>query len=86
MPYIKQTDRLKLDKVLDEYMKVADNLTAGELNFLISSMIWYLFDNKKGYTKANELMGVLSGVSQEFYRRRVAPYEVEKINENGDLT
>ncbi len=37
------------------------------------------------YSKANELVGVLECVKQEFYRRQVVPYEEEKIRENGDL-
>jgi len=30
-------------------------------------------------------MGVLSAITEEFYRRKVAPYEDEKIVENGDV-
>jgi len=33
----------------------------------------------------NDVMGALSGASQEFYRRHVAGYEDECIKKNGDV-
>jgi len=39
----------------------------------------------KGYFHYNRAMGVLASAMQEFYRRRVAPYEDVKIAENGDV-
>jgi broad-specificity NMP kinase len=37
------------------------------------------------YTNVNSVMGVLSCVSAELYRRLAAPYEDRKIKENGDV-
>jgi len=38
-----------------------------------------------GYSVYNRLIGVLECVKQEYYRRKIASYEDEKIIENGDV-
>ena len=89
MPYIEQKDRHKLQPAIDVFRQYVDGcgveLTAGVLNYVISTIVWDEFDKNPGYTRANELMGMLQGVQSEFYRRKVAPYEDEKIEENGDI-
>jgi len=40
---------------------------------------------EKTFTTMSQIIGVLESVKQEFYRRVVAPYEEEKIKENGDV-
>ena len=90
MPYIKQEDRKKFDSLIED---VVDALTdhgfspvkPGDLNYVISKMVWEIFDRNPSYTLGNNLTGVLECVKQEFYRRKLAPYEDEKIKENGDL-
>jgi len=96
MPYIKQVDRVRIDLAISNANTVEelfDNLSnrgerpisAGELNYLFSHIVWAIFDEKPSYTKGNELVGVLECVKQEFIRRRLNDYEDEKIKENGDL-
>ncbi len=85
MPYIKKTDRAYWNEYLDELLDSLGSATAGELNYIISKIIWTKFDDEKCYSQANMLMGVLESVKQEFYRRKVAPMEDSKIIENGDL-
>ena len=90
MPYIKKEKRAKIDRSVHDLLNcLHDSQTGepnvGETNYAISSLIWWLFEYKKSYSTANNLIGVLECVKQEFYRRRVAPYEDEKIKENGDL-
>lgn len=86
MPYIKQNDRLRyLTEVDSLSVKLQEKSTPGELNFVISKIVWELFSKNPSYTKGNELMGVLECVKQEFYRRLLAEYEIEKIVENGDI-
>ena len=85
MPYIKPDTRLQFENVLNLLDDHCDNLSPGDLNFFISTIIWKAFEKNTSYTKANELVGVLECVKQEFYRRQVVPYEEEKIRENGDL-
>jgi hypothetical protein len=87
MPYIKPEGREALiNSSLKELLQKPELLGPGELNFLISTLLWSVFEKNKCYQKANELLGVLSAVSLEFYRRKVAPYEDIKIVENGDIT
>ena len=86
MPYIPSSRRnyFLLSSIKDLLLEPT-LLRAGELNFLISTLIWRVFESDPCYSRANELMGVLESVKQEFYRRKVAPYEDQKIQENGDV-
>lgn len=83
MPYIKDLDRSRVNGKL--YYLVQQVETPGDLNYIISQLVWSLFDRDPSYTKGNELIGVLEAAKLEFYRRKVAPYEDKKILENGDL-
>jgi hypothetical protein len=79
MPYITAEQRQKLD----EGALPAD---AGELNYTLTKLIHRYLDAKgQRYATYNEIMGVLSCVAQEFYRRWATPYEDQKIRENGDV-
>jgi len=85
MPYIKTSDRDRLDYVTDVVHTVGIK-DAGELNYLITQLcIAYMHDNGKRYQKINDVVGALEGAKMEFYRRYAAPYEDDKINENGDV-
>lgn len=87
MPYIKQTDRSEFDtEIYNLFLKIKEkNASCGDLNYILSKIVWTVFEEKPSYTNANMLMGMLQGVQQEFYRRKVAPYEDQKIQENGDI-
>lgn len=85
MPYVKYCDREKYSLLINTAQVKLKDATAGEINYVLSSMIWNMFDENRNYAKANELMGVLECVKQEFYRRKVALYEDEKMIENGDI-
>lgn len=83
MPYIPAKKR---DKFFDffEFTDMIEN--DGELNYVITTIIHkYLKNNKKNYSTINSIMGVLSCVSLEFYRKIVSPYEDIKELENGKL-
>ena len=90
MPYIKKEDRKKFDSVIED---VVDALTehgfkpvsVGELNYVISKIIWGIFDKNPSYTIGNNFLGTLTAVQLEFYRRKLGPYEDVKIKENGDI-
>lgn len=60
-------------------------VSPGDLNYVISSILWRMFEANPSYTLGNNLVGVLECVKQEFYRRKLAPYEDGKIVENGDI-
>lgn len=85
MPYIPKENR---DLYKDAIKKILDELEpdkVGELNYIITSIVWALFDANPSYTSANNLTGVLECVKQEFYRRKVMPYEEKKMKKNGDI-
>lgn len=86
MPYIKRENR---EKILNDYLNALDYSlinTAGELQYAIAVMIKdYLERKGLNYQHCNDIMGALAGAQMEFYRRTVAPYEVQKIEENGDI-
>ncbi len=82
MPYIKQEDRSHVNLfAVDRHPE-----TAGELNYCITMLIeryWRLQGNR--YQQINDILGALEGAKLEFYRRVAAPYEDQKIKENGDV-
>ena len=85
MPYLKKTDKDKLNKIL-KALKTTKVSTAGELNFLITSLIHeYLKTQGLNYQHINDIVGALDGAKVEFQRRIVGPYEDLKIQDNGDV-
>lgn len=84
MPYVSPEARRRLDEG-------ATPEGAGELNYAITRVVdEYLSrlggeDGRLRYAHLNEVMGVLECAKLELYRRVAAPYEDEKIAENGDV-
>jgi len=79
MPYVTQGQRTELDRTNEPY-------SAGELNYLITMLCIQFVERKSlKYETINDVMGALESAKQEFYRRVAAPYEEQKIRENGDL-
>ena len=86
MPYIDEKDRLKFSQILRRLKQLALIQNVGELNYLITSICKiYLQQKGEKYAHHNDILGVLSAVAREWYRRRTAPYEDKKIKENGDV-
>ena len=86
MPYIDQALRARiLELPLKDLVYQARTLKAGDLNFIISILLWGAFKDCPCYTKGNMVMGVLESAKAEFYRRCLAPYEDQKILEHGDI-
>ena len=87
MPYIKQADRIKWEKIIDEVVgelkKLDEKDVEGNLNYFITSILKKTYSPK--YFNYNRAIGLLECIKQEFYRRQVGPYEDEKIKENGDV-
>jgi hypothetical protein len=80
MPYITQERR----KAILAGAKPQD---PGELNFAITVLIDSYLQDKGGirYSQLNEVIGAIDCAKLELYRRVAAPYEDEKIAENGDV-
>ena len=84
MPYIKQEDRVKF-KSAAQYLGMQATC-AGDLNYLIS-LIAHSYLEQKGvrYANVNEVIGALECCKLELYRAVAAPYEDEKVSENGPV-
>ena len=59
--------------------------TAGELNYAITRLVQLYLGARPNYQRFNDALGALEGCKLELYRRKVAPYEEEKIKVNGDV-
>lgn len=98
MPYIKQCYRNTVDQHLTQLIAYINNVPeeqdAGVLNYCVSRLLNGLvapYNSAEeempiwNYDRINKVMGVLSCVKSEFYRRIAVPYEIKKIQENGDI-
>lgn len=85
MPYIKDAARFSIDDLVEAgNWPQASN--AGELNYIISVIVSdYYSSMGERYQTYNDIMGVLACAQQEVYRRKIAPYEDQKIVENGEV-
>jgi hypothetical protein len=83
MPYIKPEDRIRYGYIFDNGNPMFHS--PGDLNYLITKLCLKYLGNKPNYQRYNEVMGVLECSKLEFYRRRVSPYEDEKIKTSGDV-
>lgn len=78
MPYIKEEQRREL---LNRSPK-----NAGELNYYLIMVIGsYIEEKGERYQTYNDIIGVLTCIQHELYRRNISTYEDEKIAENGDV-
>lgn len=81
MPYVKQGIRAHIKPKAEDVA-----LNPGELNYQIAILLGnYLNRHGQRYQTINDIIGVLACIQQEFYRRIAAPYENEKMHENGDV-
>lgn len=84
MPYVTQDVRERFDDAIDTFPLA---ITAGQMNYVLTRLIDQ-FSNAAthpSYDGLNEAIGVLECVKQEFYRRRMTPYEDIKKETNGDV-
>jgi hypothetical protein len=84
MPYLKQTDRTKLDHITAQVvMSVLHH--PGYLNYLFCQLaLQYLKCQGESYETYNSIIGALECAKLELYRRKCADYEDKKIKENGE--
>ena len=84
MPYINAERR----KIFDSQLKkCAENIESeGELNYCLYRLACLLIDRTgESYAKLAMCSSAMEHAKMEWYRRRLAPYEDEKIKENGDI-
>lgn len=80
MPYIENGARQDIDNY------ISFPATPGELNYAITKLIKkYLEMKGESYQTYNDIAGALLNCYTELYRRKIAPYEDKKIEENGDV-
>ncbi|MBX7145440.1 MAG: hypothetical protein K1X79_13405 [Oligoflexia bacterium] len=88
MPYIKKSERTQYIAAIEELARLVPSdraLRPGHLNFIISSLLHKVYGPSMRYADHNEAIGVINCVALEFYRRKTAPYEDEKIRSEGDI-
>lgn len=91
MPYIKQEKRDVLNPAIDAVVDALRQLESdddknnfeGNVNYVFTTIIAKSYD--VSYRSINDVLGVLKGVSDEYYRRVAAPYENQKAHDNGDV-
>ena len=91
MPYIKQDKRDVLDPAIAELFTLLINLQLntesnnmeGNMNYVFTKLLKQCYG--ESYGEINDALGVISAVQLEFFRRVAAPYEDQKIYDNGDV-
>ncbi len=86
MPYIKEERReLYLQTLTDLASKLRDrNTESGDVVYCVYWLLKQLYGDGNFDVKSDALK-VLEAAKLEYYRRIMAPYEDEKIRENGDV-
>lgn len=85
MPYINKEKRSELEFYSYSGGYPKSPTTAGELNYQLTQVCLNYLHTPHNYQKLNDIIGALEACKMEFYRRVVAPYEDQKIKENGDV-
>lgn len=86
MPYIKPISRNMLKSTVDA-IDFNPPITVGDLNYIITKACKAYMQKQIhiNYQSYNDVIGALECCKLEMYRRSIAPYEDEKIKENGDV-
>ena len=87
MPYISQEDRKTYDEKLDALCEALEEegYDEGHVTYMLYMIVARWFKHIPKYKSIARIRGVLLGTISEFDRRIAAPYEDEKIKENGDV-
>ena len=89
MPYIDPKIREFIDKDIDELAKkIATRYEyeskGGILNYIIFRLA-LKFMGSRSYSSSSLMKSAMTDCAEEWYRRVMAPYEDEKIIQNGDV-
>jgi len=87
LPYIKQENRDRFNNNDIDSELFNGTVTAGDLNYIFTRIAhnYIIGKGKESYQAYNDIIGALEGCKLELYRKKIAPYENKKINENGDI-
>lgn len=82
MPYIKQENRLNMDKVVDAMVQAGVQVN-GDLNYILYKFVKYHVP--PSYNNYKNFCGELNECVAEIRRRLLGPHETVKEVENGDV-
>ena len=88
MPYIEKKRRDVIDnniKMLIEQLEI-QGWNPGDVNYVIFKILRSWFNYQPRYHTICSIMGTLSSVSKEFYRKVATPYEEMAEKKNGPIT
>lgn len=88
MPYINNYRREKFKNFTDHMIEIIKehDPSSGDMNYLMCTFLREFIDLKgETYDRYNTVMGIISGVDKEFYRRKIAKYEDGAIGRNSDI-
>lgn len=87
MPYITKEDREQYTEKLDDLCFTLEEhgYTEGHVTYVLYMIVARWFKHIPKYKSIARIRGVLTGTMTEFDRRIAAPYEDQKIKENGDV-
>ncbi|TAK35141.1 MAG: hypothetical protein EPO21_06705 [Chloroflexota bacterium] len=87
MPYIDQKARPEMDSLMDPLIDHIKSLPLEQqdavLDYVLTRMLMSLYHPP--FFNFNRALGVLTAVTQEYYRVVIAPYEDEKIRDPGPV-
>ena len=87
MPYIRQAFRKDYEKFIEE---IPVRAMPGEITFMFYVILKKLSQDPvrgglENFASGAQVLGCLEAAKLEFYRREMAPYEDNAIEENGDV-
>jgi len=94
MPYIPKDRRDKYDDHIDSLAHILNTLEGndellGEMNYVLFRLARILSDEESGgqrrYARLAVIRSCLREAHDEFGRRTLVPYEIEKERQNGDV-
>lgn len=96
MPYIRQSKRKDIEDIvkLESFLEALEDydlkskLEVGDMNYIITKILHkylHILHCIPNYQDYNTVIGLIECIKQEFYNKKVIPYEELKLNENGDL-
>ncbi len=72
-----------MDPIIDRIRTLPVEDQDGVINYVVTRMLKSIYPSR--YFHFNRALGVLTAVTQEFYRVVVGPYEDTKIRDNGPV-
>lgn len=86
MPYIKMTQRDKLENHIRYLVRAIDSDydSSGVVNYVLCRIVDMIY-GQGGYDRLSDGIKALECAKLEFYRKRMVPYEDKKCEENSEV-